>query len=165
MSSDTTELARALGSALAQRGMRLATAESCTGGRIAGAVTDIAGSSGWFDRGFVTYSNEAKCEMLGVAATTISAHGAVSEQTAREMAEGALRHSLADVSIAVTGIAGPGGATLTKAVGTVCFAWARRNRPTRSETLVFSGDREAVRAQSVAHGMHGLLAGLVSDQS
>ncbi len=165
MSPDTTELALALGNALAQRGMRLATAESCTGGRIAGAVTDIAGSSGWFDRGFVTYSNEAKCDMLGVDPATIAAHGAVSEQTAREMAEGALKRSLADVSVAVTGIAGPGGATPTKPVGTVCIAWARRDRPTRSETLVFAGDREAVRAKTVIHAMQALLADLRAGES
>lgn len=165
MSPDTTELALALGNALAQRGMRLATAESCTGGRIAGTVTDIAGSSGWFDRGFVTYSNEAKCDMLGVDPATIAAHGAVSEQTAREMAEGALKRSLADVSVAVTGIAGPGGATPTKPVGTVCIAWARRDRPTRSETLVFAGDRAAVRAKTVTHAMQALLADLRAGES
>lgn len=152
------ELALTLGTALSARGMRLATAESCTGGRIAGVVTDIEGSSGWFDRGFVTYSNDAKCDMLGVAPATIAAHGAVSEQTAREMAEGALSRSPADVSVAVTGIAGPGGATATKPIGTVCFAWARRDRPTLSETCVFTGDRAAVRTQATVHALQTLLA-------
>lgn len=166
MSSEANEQALALsvGTALAKRGLRLTTAESCTGGRIAGAVTEIAGSSGWFDRGFVTYSNEAKSDMLGVAPATISAHGAVSEETAREMAEGALSRSLADVSVAVTGIAGPGGATASKPVGTVCFAWAGQNRPTLCETLVLEGDRAQVRAQSVAHALQALLARLDSSE-
>ena len=150
-SASPTALAHVLGHALAGLGWRIATAESCTGGLIAGAITDIAGSSGWFDRGFVTYSNDAKRDMLGVRADTLTRHGAVSEHTAREMAEGALAHSLADIAVAVTGIAGPGGGSATKPVGTVCFAWARRHAVTHSETWHFEGDRAAVRAQTVAH--------------
>src|SRR5215831_857510 len=119
-------LARRVGSRLRRRGLMLATAESCTGGWIAQAVTSVAGSSDWFERGFVTYSNEAKKEMLGVRAATLSRHGAVSEEAAREMASGALKRSGAHVAIAVTGIAGPGGGTREKPVGTVCFAWATK---------------------------------------
>jgi len=117
-------LARRVGSRLKRRRLKLATAESCTGGWIAQAVTSVAGSSEWFERGFVTYSNEAKKEMLGVRAATLSRHGAVSEETAREMAAGALKRSEAHVALAVTGIAGPGGGTRKKPVGMVCFAWS-----------------------------------------
>ena len=132
----------------ARRGM-IVTAESCTGGWVAQALTAIAGSSAWFDRGFVTYSNEAKQEMLGVSAETLKKHGAVSEETAREMAQGALGRSRGTVALAITGIAGPTGGTPQKPVGTVCFAWATKGRPVRAETKHFSGDREAVRRQSV----------------
>ena len=127
----------------------MATAESCTGGLIAGAITDVAGSSGWFDRGFVTYSNEAKIEMLGVQADTLAAHGAVSEATAAEMAAGALARSRADLAVAVTGVAGPDGGSAAKPVGTVCFAWARAGEPVATATRHFPGDREAVRAATV----------------
>lgn len=165
MSERTATLSLALGRALAERELRLATAESCTGGLIAGAVTDIAGSSGWFERGFITYSNEAKQDMLGVKPQTLASYGAVSEQTAREMAEGALEHSPADLSIAVTGIAGPGGATQDKPVGTVCFAWARRGQPTLSETRRFAGDRAAVRAHTADHALEILLSRLRADEN
>lgn len=150
-------LAHRVGVALAARGWRLATAESCTGGWIAEAVTAIGGSSAWFDRGFVTYSNEAKADMLGVSAQTLAAHGAVSEATVREMAEGALAHSLADVAVAVSGVAGPTGGTAAKPVGMVCIAWAARAAPTCSQTIHFAGDRAAVRRQTVMRALDGIL--------
>ena len=150
-------LARRLGARLKRSGLKLATAESCTGGWIAQAVTAIAGSSGWFERGFVTYSNEAKKEMLGVLASTLSRHGAVSEETARGMARGALEHSRAQIAVAVTGVAGPGGGTRAKPVGMVCFAWAMKNGDTQSKVLRFRGGRESVRRQSVVAALQGLL--------
>ena len=158
MARDALEhLARRLGARLKRRSLKLATAESCTGGWIAQAVTAIAGSSDWFERGFVTYSNEAKKELLGVRARTLSRHGAVSEATAKEMAAGALARSRAQVSIAVTGIAGPGGGSRTKPVGTVCFAWARKRRMPESLVRRFSGNREGIRRRSVAFALQGLL--------
>jgi nicotinamide-nucleotide amidase len=135
------------------RHLRLATAESCTGGMIAAALTDIAGSSDVVERGFVTYSNEAKTEMLGVPAELIAKFGAVSEQVAREMAAGALRHSRADVSVAVTGIAGPGGGSKEKPVGLVYLAVARKGGETRCERKVFPGDRAAIRRLTVARAL------------
>jgi nicotinamide-nucleotide amidase len=147
-----------LGQQLARRGWKVATAESCTGGLIAAAITDVAGSSGWFDRGFVTYSNEAKVAMLGVRAETLAAHGAVSEATATEMAFGALARSVADLAVAVTGVAGPSGGSPEKPVGMVCFAWALRNGAVDSATQHFAGDRAAVRAAAVASALEGLLA-------
>ena len=150
-------LARRVGEALAARGWRLASAESCTGGWIAEAVTAISGSSAWFDRGFVTYSNEAKMEMLGVSAQTLAEQGAVSETTVREMAEGALARSLADVAVAVSGVAGPTGGTAAKPVGMVCIAWAARAAPTRGLTIHFAGDRAAVRRQTVVRALDGIL--------
>ncbi len=152
-----TTLAMQVGAALQSRGWRLVTAESCTGGWVAKQVTDIAGSSEWFDRGLVTYSNAAKCELLGVRATTLATHGAVSAETAREMVEGAVMHSTAQVAVAVTGIAGPGGATPGKPVGTVWFAWLRRGGDSRVRGACFDGDREAVRRQAVAAALGGLL--------
>lgn len=157
MSDEIDVLARALGDALHARGWLAATAESCTGGLVAGAITAIAGSSAWFDRGFVTYSNEAKQEALGVPADTLTKHGAVAEPTARSMAEGALARSRAHVAVAVTGIAGPGGATPGKPVGMVCFAWAVRGTATRVVTRHFAGDRAQVRLDSVACALRGLL--------
>jgi len=150
-------LARRVGSRLKRRGLKLATAESCTGGWIAQAVTSVAGSSEWFERGFVTYSNEAKKESLGVRTATLSRYGAVSEETAREMAAGALKRSRAQVAVAVTGIAGPGGGTRAKPVGMVCFAWARKRGAPESTTLHFSGGRESVRRKSVVAALQGLL--------
>lgn len=150
-------LARRLGVRLKKRGLKLATAESCTGGWIAEAVTSVAGSSDWFEGGFVTYSNAAKKELLGVRARTLSRHGAVSEAAAREMAAGALARSRAQVAIAVTGIAGPGGGTRRKPVGTVCFAWSRKRRATESVVKHFRGSREGIRRQSVAFALEGLL--------
>lgn len=150
-------LSVALGEALAARGWMLATAESCTGGWIAEAVTATAGSSGWFDRGFVTYSNAAKIEMLGVSPGTLATHGAVSEATVCEMASGALEHSRADVSVAVSGVAGPAGGSAQKPVGMVCLAWARRGLPPRAVTLQLDGDREAVRRRTVEHALDELI--------
>ena len=134
----------------------LTTAESCTGGWVAQAVTAVAGSSDWFERGFVTYSDAAKQEMLGVSARTLAAHGAVSEQTAREMAIGALAHSRAQVALAITGIAGPGGGSPEKPVGMVCFAWAATGDKISAQTRQFEGDRESVREQSVIAALQGL---------
>ena len=150
-------LAARVGNMLRTNGQTLATAESCTGGWAAQCLTAIAGSSDWFERGFVTYSNEAKQEMLGVAAETLALHGAVSEATAAAMAEGALAHSRADWALAITGIAGPGGGSPNKPVGLVCFAWAGRDGQLRVETRRFAGERNAVRAQAVAHALDGLL--------
>jgi len=150
-------LARSCGEALKRRGLVLASAESCTGGWVAAAITTIAGSSEWFDRGFVTYSNQAKQDMLGVTPGTLERFGAVSEQTAREMAEGALAHSEADVALAITGIAGPTGGSPAKPVGTVCFAWAIAGQETRTATRHFAGDRTAVRRQSVEFALRTLL--------
>jgi nicotinamide-nucleotide amidase len=157
-----TPLAESLGRALKARNASLVTAESCTGGGAAEAVTAIAGCSEWFERGFVTYSNAAKEEMLGVRARTLEQHGAVSEETAREMALGALAHSRGTLAVAITGIAGPAGGTPAKPVGTVCFAWASRSGVLRSETRHFSGDREAVRRRSVERALAGALEHLDS---
>ena len=145
---------------LLARGWMLATAESCTGGLIAGACTALAGSSQWFERGFVSYSNAAKSELLGVPAALIAAHGAVSEPVARAMAEGAVAHAHAQVALAVTGVAGPSGGTPAKPVGTVWFGW-RVGTQTFGECRHFAGGRAAVRAQTVQHALqrlHGLLA-------
>jgi nicotinamide-nucleotide amidase len=157
------QLAEQLGDALLRRGWRVAVAESCTGGWVAKCLTDIAGSSGWFDRGFVTYSNAAKRDMLGVSGVTLDTDGAVSEPTVLAMATGTLAHSEADVALAISGIAGPGGAVPGKPVGTVCFAWAVKDVLLQSDTQYFSGDREAVRRKSVAHGLRGLIHVLRND--
>ena len=143
--------------ALQRRGWRLATAESCTGGLIAAACTERAGSSHWFDRGFVTYSNASKTEMLGVAAAVIGAQGAVSEPVACAMAQGALERSQAELSVAVTGIAGPGGAVPGKPVGTVWIGWARRGRVAQAECRHFDGDRHAVREATVLAALEHVL--------
>ena len=153
------DLAAKVGERLKAAGQVLVTAESCTGGWVAQAVTAIDGSSHWFDRGFVTYSNDAKQELLGVRGETLERHGAVSEDTAREMAQGALARSKGTVALAITGIAGPGGGSLEKPVGTVCFAWAGK-RGVRSETRRFMGDRQSVRRQSVIHALEGVLKAL-----
>ena len=150
------ELAERVGTALKTCAMMLVTAESCTGGWVGEAVTAVPGSSRWFDRGFITYTNEAKQEMLGVSAAALEQHGAVSERTVREMASGALNNSRAQVALAISGIAGPGGGTPEKPVGTVCFAWAARKQPTQSRTQRFSGDREAVRRQAIKTALEGL---------
>ena len=150
------KISRRLGKRLKASHLQLATAESCTGGWVAQAVTSVAGSSEWFERGYVTYSNAAKREALGVTKKTLLRYGAVSEATAREMARGALKKSRADVALAITGIAGPGGGLPGKPVGTVCFAWARGRR-IRSDTKRFKGGRTSVRRQSVVHALRGVL--------
>ena len=157
-SSRLYELAKRVGAALKKRKLMLAAAESCTGGWISEAVTMVPGSSDWFERGFVTYTYISKREMLGVKEETLAKHGAVAEEVVREMAEGALERSHAQVAIAVSGVAGPTGGTPEKPVGTVCFAWAMKEGKTRAETKCFSGDREAVRRQSVEHALMGVLA-------
>jgi nicotinamide-nucleotide amidase len=152
-----------VGEALKARGLMISTAESCTGGWIAQVLTAIAGSSTYVDRGFVTYTNEAKQEMLGVPATTLESHGAVSEDTVRAMASGALAHSRAQVAVSVSGVAGPGGGTPVNPVGTVCFGWAVRpvKLPAavqvQSARMLFEGDRESVRRQSVQYSLQGVL--------
>jgi len=150
------QLAIQAGVALADKSLMLATAESCTGGLVAAAITDVSGSSGWFERGFVTYSNEAKSTMLGVPAKLIRDHGAVSEEVARSMAEGALLNSRAQVALSVTGVAGPNGGTPEKPVGMVCFGWSNRIT-THTETQRFRGDRGQIRRQAAEHAMRGLL--------
>ena len=150
------KLAKQLGTRLAATGSMLVTAESCTGGWVAQAVTSVAGSSAWFERGYVTYSNAAKREALGVPRKTIERHGAVSEQTARAMARGALKRGGGTVAVSITGIAGPGGGSPGKPVGMVCFAYAR-GRKIRSETKRFRGNRMSVRRQSVIRALQGVL--------
>jgi nicotinamide-nucleotide amidase len=154
-------LARELGRRLRERNYVLVAAESCTAGGVAYAITQVAGSSAWFDRGMVVYSNEAKREMLGVPAALLRDHGAVSEEVARAMALGALRNSPAQAALAVTGIAGPDGGSAHKPVGTVCFAWALRPAPDEAERILartchFAGDRAAVRTQSIAESLLGM---------
>ena len=151
-------LSERLGRALSARGARLVTAESCTGGWIGEVVTMVPGSSGWYDRGFITYSNAAKRAVLGVSAQTLLAQGAVSEATVLEMVEGALRLSGAEFGLAVSGVAGPGGGTPEKPVGTVCIAWGRHDSERAARTFRFDGDREAVRRQSVVAALEGVIA-------
>jgi nicotinamide-nucleotide amidase len=146
-----------VGEALVARGLLLATAESCTGGWVAAAVTAVAGSSAWFERGFVTYSNAAKSAMLGVEPGLIDAHGAVSEPVVRAMARGAVAGEAACMAVAISGVAGPGGGTPAKPVGTVCLAWAWPGGE-RAVTRHYSGDRESVRRQAVAEALEGVLA-------
>lgn len=150
-------LAERLGERLRAAGARLALAESCTGGWVAKVVTDIAGSSGWFDRGFVTYTNASKQQLLGVPEAIIATEGAVSAATVDAMARGALARSDAQWSCAISGIAGPGGGTAEKPVGLVWFAWGARGTVPRTESRIFAGDREAVRRHAVAHVLQGLL--------
>jgi len=150
-------LADELGRALLARRWRVTVAESCTGGLLAGAITSVAGSSGWFDVGFVTYANAAKTSFLGVPDDVLDVHGAVSEATAQAMAAGALVRSGADLAAAVTGVAGPAGGAPGKPVGTVCFAWAAKGGAVESTTRRFGGDRAAVRQASVAFALEGLL--------
>lgn len=158
------ELARKTGDALLAAGLKLVTAESCTGGMIAEWVTRIPGSSAWFERAFITYSNEAKQELLGVQKSTLDKHGAVSEETAAEMATGALNASHADVAVAVTGIAGPDGGTKTKPVGTVCLAWAAQGGYVYSVRVQLHGDRQTIRRQSAVLALEGVIdRAVVSD--
>lgn len=156
---DSQGLAASLAEILLDKSLQLATAESCTGGLIAATCTALAGSSQWFERGFVTYSNEAKTESLGVDAALIAAHGAVSEPVARAMAFGAVRHSAAQVGVAVTGVAGPTGGSMEKPVGTVWFGFMVQGQ-LRSEVRHFDGDRAAVRAATVRHALQRLIDAL-----
>lgn len=159
MNVDALEsLAAEVGAALAARGWMLSTVESCTGGWVAMAVTAIAGSSAWFDRGFVTYSNEAKQDLVGVRPDTLVAHGAVSEATAHEMAAGGVARSRAHVAVSITGVAGPGGGTAAKPVGMVCFGWAVRDGAVRTSTRQFDGDRASIRRQAVECALSGVIA-------
>lgn len=156
MTNDIIDLAARVGQALQAKGLLLATAESCTGGGVAQAITEIAGSTGWFDCGFITYSNASKTELLDVPAALIAQMGTVSEEVAAAMATGALACSNAHVALSTTGIAGPTGAVPGKPVGTVCFGWVRGDS-IHTERLVFAGDRRSVREQTVVHALQGLL--------
>ncbi len=158
MDADLEELSLRVGTTLRERSLTLVTAESCTGGWAAQVVTHSAGSSAWFERGFVTYANEAKIEMLGVRPTTLAEHGAVSLETAAEMAAGALNNSNALISLSITGIAGPTGGSPGKPVGTVCFAWCLRGQTAIAERRQFAGNRESIRRLAVIHALKGLLA-------
>lgn len=151
------QLAEQAGSLLKAKGWMMTAAESCTGGWTAERMTAVPGSSSWFDRGFITYSNQAKQEMLGVTAATLEQFGAVSEDTAREMAVGALKHSRAQAAIGISGIAGPGGGTPKKPVGTVCIGWATQDSDPLSTTCRLSGDREEIRSRAVAAALRGLI--------
>ena len=150
------KLAAKVGEALKSHGLMLVTAESCTGGGVAQAITEVAGSSAWFERGFVTYSNLSKQQMLGVRETTLIQYGAVSEMTVREMVAGALQHSAAQVALSVSGIAGPEGGTAEKPVGTVWFAWGLKGGETRAQHFQLDGNRAEVRAQAVQIAMQGV---------
>jgi nicotinamide-nucleotide amidase len=147
-----------LAQSLTTKGWSLATAESCTGGWIAKCCTDLAGSSAWFERGFVSYSNRAKHDLLGVAPDVLESEGAVSEAVAQQMAEGARRRAGVSAALSVTGIAGPDGGTADKPVGTVWFGWSLQGQAVHSDLQCFEGDRDAVRRQTVAHALNGLLA-------
>lgn len=151
------QLALELAQLLHNRRLRLAVAESCTGGWVATALTAIAGSSEWFDRGYVTYSNQAKQQMLGVRAATLETYGAVSEQTVAEMTRGALAESGVDAVLAISGIAGPGGGTAEKPVGTICFAWQLKGGEAVTDRQWFDGDRQSVRRQAVIHALKQLI--------
>jgi len=151
------QLAAELGEKLCARGWMLATAESCTGGWVGQLITSLPGSSQWYERGFITYANAAKIEMLGVPAETIDEHGAVSEATAAAMAAGALRNSHAQATLAISGIAGPGGGTPQKPVGLVCYGWALEDGTVMSSTCRLDGDREEIRSRAVAAALRGLI--------
>lgn len=153
-------LATRLGEKLIQFDLKIAVAESCTGGWLSKMITDVAGSSQWFDRGFVTYSNNAKMDMLGVNHLTLESYGAVSENTVIEMAHGVLKYSLAEVSVAISGVAGPGGGSDDKPVGLVCFGYARKNMFCESEALRFAGNREQIRYQAACHALSALVSKL-----
>lgn len=163
MDAELLTLSEAVGAACRRAGLTVATAESCTGGWAAQVITHTAGSSAWFERGFVTYANAAKVEMLGVSAKTLDQFGAVSTETAEEMAAGALKNSKALISLAITGIAGPTGGSPDKPVGTVCFGWCVRNADgspgaPSCQRRLFAGDRETIRRQAVIHALNGLVA-------
>jgi len=151
------ELAQALGDKLTQAGLVMATAESCTGGGVAYAITEISGSSQWFDRSFITYSNDAKMQMLDVEAQIIKYYGAVSEQVVEQMAMGAVQHSDADIAVAISGIAGPEGGTLEKPVGTVCISWYNAHSGSKTASYLFVGERSDVRTQAIRLALLGLI--------
>jgi nicotinamide-nucleotide amidase len=151
------QLAEQVGHLLKQKGWVLTTAESCTGGWVGQMITAVPGSSAWYDRGFITYTNLSKQEMLGVSAATLDTFGAVSEETVKEMAQGALRHSHAQISVSLSGIAGPGGGTRKKPVGTVCIGWATDEVNLTSTTCRLDGDREEIRSRAVASALRGLI--------
>lgn len=157
MTPEILNLASQIGAHLQAQGWLLTTAESCTGGLVSAAITEVAGSSAWFDRGFITYSNEAKVESLGVSPLTLHAHGAVSERTVVEMLAGALARSPAHIVVAISGIAGPGGGTPEKPVGTVCFGWQQRGEKAECITRHFEGDRSAVRWQATRLALEGII--------
>lgn len=157
MEPELVNLATQLGDALKAAQQQLVTAESCTGGWLGRVITAVPGSSHWYERGFITYTNVSKQEMLGVAAATLESFGAVSERTVGEMAEGALRHSHGDLSVAISGIAGPGGGSEAKPVGTVCIAWAGGGSKTYVGTWRFEGDREQVRYAAVKTALEGVI--------
>jgi nicotinamide-nucleotide amidase len=168
MNSSITSLTQQLAQILLAKGFKIALAESCTGGLLAAQLTSLAGSSDWFERGFVTYSNQAKEESIGVPKELIERYGAVSEEVAKAMAEGVLNHSLAQVSAAITGIAGPGGGSANKPVGMVCFAWGMQvddQIQTRSQTKQFSGDRQSIREQACVYAIESLLEQLTASES
>lgn len=151
------EIVSQLAKWMQQHQYRLAVAESCTGGLISKIITDLPGSSVWFERGFITYSNQAKIDMLGVCNQTLDRYGAVSLEVASEMARGALKHSLADIALSVTGVAGPEGGTIDKPVGTVCFSWAYRERRTLQRLKQFKGNRNEIREQSALFALENVL--------
>ncbi|MFZ4076620.1 MAG: CinA family protein [Legionellaceae bacterium] len=163
LSKSINTLAENLGRLLQQHHLTCVTAESCTGGALSAAITAIPGASQWFDRGFVTYSNQAKIELLGVPQALLLTHGAVSEGCAIAMATGAILHSQADISVAITGIAGPAGGTVDKPVGTVWIAWAKKNTPAFASAYFFEGDRHHIREGSMKAALHGLHALLKED--
>ena len=165
MSEEQQVLLQRFAGLATQQGLVVSTAESCTGGMIAAACTDLAGSSQWFDRGFVTYSNEAKQDLLGVTEETLLRQGAVSAATVAQMAQGALARSKATIVVAVSGIAGPGGGTVEKPVGTVWLAWASDDFGHRTRHFLFSGDRADIREQAVTEALRGLITCIVSDAS
>lgn len=157
MNDEIAQTVEQIADELLTRKLMLAVAESCTGGGVAYALTSLPGSANWFERGFVTYSNLSKQEMLGVDSSLILHHGAVSLAVVEAMAQGALTRSAAQMSLAISGIAGPGGGSLDKPVGTVCFSWALNSIDFSSELIVFEGDRGSIREQAVAHGLQGVL--------
>lgn len=155
--NELLEMATTLGQKLREKGWMLTTAESCTGGWLAEVITAVPGSSAWFERGYITYSNQSKQDMLGVRAETLATHGAVSEETVQEMASGALARSRAQISASISGIAGPGGGTREKPVGMVCNGWALSDGTVLSSTCRLSGDREEIRSRAVAAAFRGLI--------
>ena len=157
MNTKTYDLAKKVGLVLKEKKLFIVTAESCSGGLLAAALTDVPGSSAYFERGFITYSNIAKQEVLGVHSETLERFGAVSEEAAKEMAEGALRNSHAQIGVAITGIAGPDGGTKEKPIGSVWVAWASLGLPTKAAKVHFDGDRASIRMQTVEFALEGLL--------